>query len=129
MAPLGKMWIRQARQKWYNISLLFLNMPPDLTRMFAELKEELLFAVEQQIKVTVNGKIDGIKKDVADIKSHLEDQDKVLGNLGAKIEPFDEAKTFFANFKAGVMWFAGLLVPLGIIWGVIMGLYKLFTEV
>lgn len=73
-----------------------------------ELKKELLGAVKDEIKVTVNGKIDNIK-------NHLLDQDKRLDNIDKKIDrlkPVLEAITLTRIVKKFVVWVSPL-IPIG----------------
>ena len=72
-------------------------------------------AVKEQIQITVNGKIDKIK-------THLEEQDKILQKhsqtlnlLDQRVKPYEKFSGFFVNLKAGAVWVAGLIIPVGVI--------------
>lgn len=82
--------------------------------LIRELKE----TVSTEIQRTVNGKIDSLKKDAEHIKNHLAEQDKILISLDERIKPFEETVGWFSKFKAGVVWLAGLILPMGVVIGV-----------
>ncbi len=75
-------------------------------KLHQEYHEKLLLAVETQIKTTVNGKIDGIKKDIQ--------------ALSEKIEPVDRTRKWFVQFKDGATWVAGFITPLAILGGAVL---------
>lgn len=82
-----------------------------------DLHDRLLIAVETQIKTTVNGKIDAIKK-------QLDSQDIVLKSLDERIKPFEEGVSWFSKSKTAITWLAGFITPLAIVGGAIMWLKK-----
>ncbi len=85
--------------------------------LFHEHKED----VKKTIQTTVNGKID-------DIKKHLERQDLILKELSDKIQPYEDAKTWFNQFKSGVVWVAGVVTPLSIIAAIFKFTFKFFVD-
>jgi len=91
---------------------------------FKRLEATLTQAVEQQIKITVNGKIDGLQADAIEIKNHLAKQDKTLEEHGdmirsidERVKPFEETVGTFSNIKKGIVWLAGLIIPMGVVVG------------
>jgi hypothetical protein len=86
--------------------------------------QEIRAAVRDQVVVTVNGGVDGIRK-------HLEEQDKILCDIKeeqrrvkeelaevkkelAKVKPIVEAKDTIISIRKAVLW----LAPAGaILWG------------
>lgn len=86
-------------------------------KIHEEYHSKIIQAVETQIKLTVNGKIDKIDK-------KMDAQDIILKSLDGRIKPFEATKTFFTNFKNGLVWLAGFITPIAIISGAIMWLKK-----
>lgn len=79
-----------------------------------DLKKELLKEVREEIKITVNGKIDGIKK-------HLEEQDRKDEIRFKSIETkLDELKPVGRGirFLKGTRDFAIWITPLGVLYGI-----------
>lgn len=60
--------------------------------------------IQDTIKTTVNGKIDGIKVDVAGIGDHLKEQDLAIEALSKKIKPIDIAKNWLAETARGLLY-------------------------
>ncbi len=86
--------------------------------LFLDLKESLLLAVESQIKITVNGKIDKIS-------DHLKKQDEVLNRLDTDTKPLIKGKNWFWDFFKAVLYIGGLITTVGGAWLVIKNiLYK-----
>ena len=67
-------------------------------------------AVRDQVKITVNGKIE-------DVKKHLLEQDEKLEEMSKKIDelaPFVESKNVLVGLRKFVVWVA---TPATVIWG------------
>lgn len=91
---------------------------------------QIIKAIEEAIKITVNGKIDGIKKDL-DVHSCKLDNyistsvewrcnvDKVLQEL----QPVNESIAWIKNTKTGAGFIAGFIAPwsiiLGVLWAIV----------
>lgn len=71
---------------------------------------KMLAGVEQQIKITVNGKIDRIDK-------KMDAQDVILRSLDERIKPFEDGISWFTRAKNGAGWMAGFTGSLAIIGG------------
>lgn len=80
--------------------------------------KEVSNVVRQEIVVTVNGKIDGIKQDIVGIREHLKEQDKKLEEL----KPIGRGVRFFNGLRD----FALYVKPYGILGAIGIALYKLF---
>lgn len=80
-------------------------------------EESITNAVANSVQKTVNGKIDGIKQDIKDVKMHLTDQDMNLEALSKKIRPFDQAKTWVREFAQIIMYVGGLCLAITAILG------------
>lgn len=89
------------------LNLRFESFTQAQNGLFFDMEKRITKAVENQIKVTVNGKID-------DIKGHLEDQDQTLKEMKEIIE----VKNGFKQIGKLIMWIAGVV-------GAIIGLIKL----
>lgn len=79
--------------------------------------------IQDTIKVVVNGKIDGIKADVAEVTNkvdlvgeHLKRQDAAMDVMSAKIKPFDGLKSWAMETGTGLLYFGGLAAA---IWAII----------
>lgn len=75
-----------------------------------EYHEKMRQTVENQIQVTVNGKIDKIQKSI--------------DNLTEQITPVTDTRKWFSDLKSGAGWVAGFLTPLAIIGGMLMYVFK-----
>lgn len=84
-----------------------------------DFQEKLLLAVENKIGATVNGKIDKVQ-------TTLNSQNIVLDQLDKRIQPFEYGRSWFTTFKEGIVWIAGVLTPLGVIWFVASKLIATF---
>ena len=69
-------------------------------------KQDITKAVSDEIKITVNGKIDKIAL-------HLSQQDENLAELGKKIAPIDGAKKWFGTFFKGIIYIGSIGVAIG----------------
>lgn len=70
-----------------------------------EYHDQMMEGVKEQIKTTVNGKIDMTNR--------------MLSELDKRIQPFEYTRSWFVTFRDGVVWIAGVLTPIGVIWFVI----------
>ncbi len=93
--------------------------------LVSDLKEVILTAVRDEVKITVNGKIDRMQK-------HLEGQDKILGEikdeqkrLKTDTDPIINIKNVTWNFIKGVLWMAGAIFAIGSAYLVIIQILKL----
>lgn len=75
--------------------------------------------IQDTIKTTVNGKIDGIKVDVAGIGEHLKEQDLAIEALSKKIRPLDIAKNWLAETARGLLY-------VGTLAAAVYAIFKLF---
>jgi len=89
----------------------------DIFKLIVDFKSEILTAVHDEVKTTVNGKL-------VEIKNHLEKQDKMqekqdemlikqeetLKKINDNLDPLVEIKKTTTNFGKAVMWFAGLVI-------------------
>ena len=78
---------------------------------------KIVQAVEQQIKVTVNGKIDRIDK-------KMDAQDVILKSLDERIRPFEAGVGWVARTKEGLIWLAGFVTPMIIVGGAVLYLLE-----
>ena len=88
--------------------------------------DDIIKAVEETIKTTVNGKIDGLRKDVEThsqtlrdyIDSSLDWRCTIERSLD-ELKPVNSGIKWFQNTKSGAMWVSGFLAPWAIIIAVI----------
>ena len=73
-------------------------------------------AVKEQVVITVNGKIDGIKQDIVGIREHLKEQDKKLDEL----KPVGRGVRFFNGLRD----FASYVAPYGVLIAIITAIWK-----
>lgn len=99
------------------ISERFESLAQTLNKLHEDYHNKTVKAVEEQVKTTVNGKIDKIQKT-------LENQDIILKSLDERIKPFEEGVSWFSKSKTAVTWLAGFITPLVIISGAVMWLKK-----
>lgn len=69
--------------------------------------------IQDTIKVVVNGKIDGIKADVADVKSHLSEQDTAMKDMSNKIKPVIGGLAWVDDLIKVVGYCGGLAISVG----------------
>lgn len=79
-------------------------------RLHEDYHAKMLAGVEQQIKITVNGKIDRIDK-------KMDAQDVILKSLDERIKPFEDGISWFTRAKNGAGWVAGFSASIALIWG------------
>lgn len=92
------------------ISQRFESFAQTMNALHKDSHDKILIAVEAQIKTTVNGKIDAIKK-------QLDSQDVVLKSLDERIKPFEDGVSWFTRAKNGAGWVAGFSASIALIWG------------
>ena len=79
--------------------------------LVTHLKDVIVGAVRDEVKLTVNGKIDQIKKHLERQDIKLEKMDRKIDDLTEKTLPVVESITLFKILKKFVIWVA----PLGLI--------------
>lgn len=85
--------------------------------LVTDLEKKMANVIQQEIKQTVNGKIDKVKE-------HLEKQDVKLQQMDEKIDllrPVSDIVKFSRLFRKGFLWIA----PLG---GAILAIYKFLIK-
>lgn len=94
-------------------------------------KSDILNAVTEQIKATVNGKIDKIAVHLTGQDTLLQgittEQERVkneLTRLKSDTDPFINFKKIIMAFIKGVVWTCGAVVSLGGAWLVVKQLFK-----
>jgi hypothetical protein len=86
--------------------------------------DHILKTIEETIKVTVNGKIDGLRKDVEThsqtlkqyIDSSLDWRCTIEKSLD-ELKPVNSGIRWFQDAKTGASWLSGFLAP----WAIIIG--------
>lgn len=68
--------------------------------------------IQDTIKVVVNGKIDGIKNDVAEVKNHLTDQDNAIKTMSDKIKPVVGGLAWLDDLVRVVSYIGGLAIAI-----------------
>lgn len=91
-----------------------------------DLNNKFLGAVRQEIKITVNGKIDGIKK-------HLEDQDSVLSDITQELQllktntqPVIDIRRTVIDVARFITWLAAVIIAVGSIFVGLLAMTKFF---
>jgi hypothetical protein len=90
-------------------------------RDYSQLLEELKLTVAEQIKVTVNGKIDRIDAKIDNIHTRLDDQDKIL----VELKPVRDGLTAWSFVSGLVKGISAVIIAIG----VILGVFKLMFPV
>lgn len=99
------------------MSQRFESLAQTLNALHQDYHVKMLDAVEKQIKIVVNGKIDKIQ-------TSLEKQDTILASLDSRIKPFEDTKHWFQDAKKGAGWIAGFLTSITLIIGALMYIVK-----
>lgn len=90
--------------------------------------EEILETVRQAVRETVNGKIDAIKVDIANIKAQIEDHKTAHAEDMNLIKPVIENFNQWSGFRKGLVSISvivGSLVGIGMGFGYFVNLFKL----
>lgn len=85
-------------------------MTEDQIKEYVDLKNSMVFAVRDEVRITVNGKIDKTLIIINEIKEHLKRQDTAIEELNKKIEPIIVIKKTTTYLGKAVMWVGGLII-------------------
>ena len=94
--------------------------------LFLDHKKEIKGVIEEQIKVTVNGKIDKLQKDLLEThKKQSEQIEKVVDTLKNQDIVLLEMKEFL-EVKKGITSLGKMVIWLSAVVGAVLGVFKIF---
>lgn len=79
-------------------------------KLHEQYHNQMIDAVESQIKITVNGKIDASRKEN---NERFDAQDKILKRLDSDTSPLIKAKSSVVDFFKALLWLCGFISVVG----------------
>lgn len=103
------------------ISQRFESFAQTMNALHKDSHDKIIIAVENKMDAKFNGKVDGIKKDMDEIRMYLK-------SLDERVKPFEDGVSWFTKTKNGVGWLAGFITPIAIVGGAIIFLIDLIKK-